>query len=263
MKLRKRTLRFVADKNNDVRSDDGRKRSAPRLRRRASEVMNYRLFRKFILIGVSIGMAFLLMGYSFVLLYDRTGRFSVAIGNPSDTFVITLSEEPEFRIKSSRLVYDQQVKITNMTGNDIPPNVDGVYGQHNGENYLAYTFFCKNVGTATAAIHYEINFNNVSSQGMDEAVRVRLYVDGKKTDYAKTKSGKDGTVGKEDYFCDSVFAGKNLVCRKVIDEVAPQQYVRFTVVIWIEGDDKDCENSIIGGTMKFDMNIEATGVETV
>ena len=175
MKLRKRTLRFVSDKNNDDGNAGGQRRSALALRRRAVEVMNYRLLRKLILIGVAIGSAVLMIGYSFTLLYNRTGRFSVSIDNPSVNFAITLSETPDFITRSSRLTNDQQVTITNICGEEILPNVDNVDGAHNEKNYLAYTFYCKNVGELTASLNYEITFNNVTN-GIDEAMRVRVYV---------------------------------------------------------------------------------------
>lgn len=258
MKLRKRTLRFVADKSADEGNAGGQRRSSPVFRRRAAEVMNYRILRKILLIGISIGASALLIFYSFTLLYDRTGRFSVSIENPSTGFAITLSETPDFTTRSSRLTNDQQVTITNIRGEDILPNVDGVNGAHNGKNYLAYTFYCKNVGDAAASMHYELTFNNVTN-GIDEAVRVRVYVNGEKTDYAKTKSGRldPNDVGPEEHFCDEEFFGTYSVCKKVINIVQPDDYVKFTVVIWLEGEDDDCVDSVINGQIKFDMNIEA------
>lgn len=253
MKLRKRTLRFVADKSKDEGNAGGQRRSSPVFRRRAAEVMNYRILRKILLIGISIGASALLIFYSFTLLYDRTGRFSVSIENPSTGFAITLSETPDFTTRSSRLTNDQQVTITNICGEDILPNVDGVNGAHNGANYLAYTFYCKNVGESAISMHYELTFNNVTNH-IDEAMRVRVYVNGEKTDYAKTRS--DG-MGDESEFCDLPFVGNYLVCKDVINSVESDANVKFTVVIWLEGHDEDCTDSVINGQIKFDMNIEA------
>lgn len=253
MKLRNRTLKYVADETNNEPAPEGKKRKGSVLRRGALEVMNYRIIRKFILIGVSIGVVVMMISYAFVLLYNRTGRFSVAIDNPDTTYAITLCEHPDFRTKSSRLTNDQQVTISNLSGAALPQNLDQIDGEHNGDHYLAYTFYCKNIGSARTALHYELTFNNVTNH-VDECIRVRLYVDGTPTDYAKTRS--DG-AGKETYFCDETFAGKYSVCSKTIDSVALNEYVRFTVVIWVEGDDPDCNDSVVHGKIKFDMQIEA------
>ncbi|MCR4726532.1 MAG: hypothetical protein K5753_04865 [Clostridia bacterium] len=257
MKLRNRTLKYAADKDvEDAASTTGRKRRITILRRNAAEVMHYRILKKILLIFVAIGFTGLMVGYSFVLLYNRTGRFSVAVDNPDASYSITLSESPDFRSRSSRLVCDQQVKITNICGAGLPKNIDNVDGQHNGDNHLAYTFYCKNVSRTPVAMAYEMTFNNVTNN-IDECMRVRLYVNGTPTDYAKTRS--DGT-GKEDHFCDRPFAGKYVVCRDAIDYVLPEEYVKFTVVIWVEGDDTDCNDSIVNGKIKFDMEIEGRSV---
>jgi hypothetical protein len=253
MRLKKRTLRFVNDKAKDSTESLGHKKSVPVIRRRASEVMNYRLTKKFILVCIAIGAVVLLVSYALVLIYNRTGRFSVAVENTDAHYALTLSEDPDFKIRTSLLTNKQEVAITNICGNSIPQNVDRENGEHNGENYLAYTFYCKNVGDVKTSMSYEITFNNVTNH-IDEAIRLRLYVDGEFTDYAKTRS--DGN-GDETHYSDKPFAGKYLVCKDITEGIDPNGYVRFTVVIWLEGDDQDCNDSIRFGQIKFDMNIEA------
>ena len=231
----------------------GGKQTTSSLRRNAVEVMNYRVVRKIVLIVVAIIAAILLIMYALALIYNRTGRFTVSIQQPDATFAITLSETEDFRVSASTLMNDQEVRMTNISGEILPKNVDHVDGNHNGDNYLAYTFYCKNVGLTDCSLHYELTFNNVTN-AVDECMRIRLYVDGEKTDYAKTRA--DGG-GQEDHFCDKSFAGNYLVCYGVVDNVEIEEYVRFTVVIWIEGDDPECTDNRIGGMMKFDMTIEA------
>ena len=163
MKLRKRTLDYVADQTTNEPIPEGKKRKGSLLRRGAAEIMNYRIIRKFILIGVAIGTVVMMISYAFVLLYNRTGRFSVAVDNPDATYAITLCEHADFRTKSSRLTNDQQVTISNLCGEALPKNIDQVDGEHNGSHYLAYTFYCKNIGTGKTALHYEVTFNNVTN----------------------------------------------------------------------------------------------------
>ena len=53
------------------------------------------------------------------------------------------------------------------------------------------------------------------------------------------------------------------ICREAVEYVVPQEYVKFTVVIWVEGDDPDCTDAVVNGMIKFDMSIEAKpAVET-
>ena len=65
MKLRNRTLDYVEDPSTNEPTT-GRKRKPSLLRRSAIEVMNYRIMRKFILIGVTIGTIVMMISYAFV-----------------------------------------------------------------------------------------------------------------------------------------------------------------------------------------------------
>ena len=38
-------------------------------------------------------------------------------------------------------------------------------------------------------------------------------------------------------------------------EFTPGDIDKFTIVVWLEGDDPDCVNAIIGGEIKMHMNI--------
>lgn len=254
MKLRKRTQLFIY--GADELGRRGRKLPFNVLRRGAMEVMNYRIFRKLLARGIAIAAIILMIGYAFVLMYNRTGRFSVAIAGGNENFAITLCETKDFKTRSSRLVNNQQVEVNNICGAILPANINEIDGEHNGENYLAYTFYCKNVGSVACSLNYQLTFNNVTNH-VDECARVRLYVDGEYTDYAKTRS--DGQ-GPETHFCDKPFAGKYTVCYGYVNNVMVEDIAKFTVVIWVEGDDADCNDSVVNGRIKFDMTIEAKPV---
>ena len=45
-----------------------------------------------------------------------------------------------------------------------------------------------------------------------------------------------------------------LVCSGIRSKIQPQEIDKFTVVVWIEGDDPDCKNNIIGGHVEMSMN---------
>ena len=234
---------------------EGKKTSAF-LRRTATEVMRYRIIKKIILISAALISAFLLIIYSFALVYDRTGRLTVSVKEMNEGFNITLAEYPDFRMPTTLLSNDNLVKMTNICGKDLPKDLDTKNGDYHGDNYLGYTFYCKNLRSSACSLAYELNYNNVTNK-IDEAIRVRLYVDGEYTDYAKVRS--DGG-GKEDHFCDKSFANQYTVCYGIANNVPSDGVVRFTIVIWLEGDDDDCQNYIINGSVKFSMEIKSQDV---
>ena len=95
----------------------------------------------------------------------------------------------------------------------------------------------------------EMNIENVTKD-VDEAIRVAVYKNGEKTVYGKTKSNGGGKEGD----CDSTFLASTIVMKTAHEKFEPKAKDKYTVVIWLEGNDPDCLDNIIGGTIKFGMN---------
>ena len=164
---------------------------------------------------------------------------------------LTLSETPEYdktnSVLNANIVYD----MTNISGDDLPDNLDMINGSHNGESYIAYTFYLINGGDDTISYEGEMSIENVTNN-VDEAVRVALYVNGEKTVYGKTKS--NGTGKESD--CDSEFTSATVVMRNKREKFEPKAKDKYTVVIWLEGNDPDCTDELIGGTLKLGMDFK-------
>jgi ABC-type sugar transport system ATPase subunit len=79
-----------------------------------------------------------------------------------------------------------------MSQEDLPENVDNIDGSHCGDNYLAFTFYLFNASDVDH-INYEwqVKMSNIHN-GLDEAIRVKLFVNGESTVYAKTASDGSG-----------------------------------------------------------------------
>ena len=97
----------------------------------------------------------------------------------------------------------------------------------------------------------EMTMENVTG-GVDEAIRVAVYKNGEKTVYGKTKS--DGSGIESD--CDSEFEASTVVMSTKTEDFEPGAKDKYTVVIWLEGNDPDCLDDIVGGTMKMGMDFK-------
>ncbi|WP_410080920.1 hypothetical protein, partial [Ruminococcus sp.] len=157
----------------------------------------------------------------------------------------------DYTTSNSRLNADILYDMTNISGEDLPDNIDKINGSHNGEGYIAYTFYLINSGKDTLSYDSEMTIENVTN-GVDEAIRVELFVNGEKTVYGKTKS--DGSGKESD--CDKEFASSTEVMKDRREKLGPGEKDKYTVVIWLEGNDPDCVDKIIGGTMKLGMNFK-------
>lgn len=220
------------------------------LRRGAEETKKFAVMRRFAAVLAVVLTAIIMTVYAVSYFYDKFGSFTVKI-NKYDMVQqgLSLSESPEFDISLSRLNADVLYDMTNISGEDLPPNIDRINGSHNGDGYIAYTFYLSNSGKDTLTYTGELTMENVTG-GVDEAIRVAVYRNGEKTVYGKTKSNG---AGKESD-CDKEFASSTVAAYEKFENFGPGDQNKYTVVIWLEGNDPDCTDKIIGGTMKLGMH---------
>ena len=218
--------------------------------RNAEEAKKYSVIRKVLLSFLISVTLLLVIVYIIAILYTKFGSFTVTVDKYDiNKYNICLSETPDFDKRLSRLNARSAEDITNISVHDLPGDLDSINGRHNGENYLAYTFYLKNVGTNTVTLDCHTFITNIKNN-LDKAIRIRIYRDGVPTTYARTRS--DGT-GPEEGCVD--FLTERSVAREQIKNFAPEDVTKFTVVIWIEGDDPECLDDLIGGSLKCDMKI--------
>lgn len=227
------------------------------VRRTAEEVKRYRIWMKFIPIIIGIAVLILVIGYVVSVLYMKFGAFTVSVNKFDNLdYALSLSEHADFLTYSSRLNAEIAEEVTNIDGATLPDYLDNIDGEHNEDNFVAYTFYCKNQGKRAIKYAYELYIANMTYE-IEKAVRVRLYVNGEYVDYAYPRT--DGIEGPEPG--TTAFQTKSTIVRKIVDNFQPGDITKFTCVIWLEGPDPDCVDKILGGTFKIDMTITVLGEE--
>ena len=225
------------------------------IRRTAKEVKHYRILMRVLPITMAVLVALLAVIYVISLLYDNYGSFTVTVNKMDNAkYALTLSETPDFANTSGRLNCKASEEITNIDGATLPLDLDNIDGSHNGENYVAYTFYCKNAGNAEISYEYQVVISNMSLD-IEKAVRVRFYINGDPTDYARTRT--DGTGPEEG---TTEFYTERVITRGQIDNFKPDDVTKYTVVIWLEGNDVDCVDTILGGEFKIDMTMSILNI---
>lgn len=220
------------------------------LRRSAKEVMGYGVKMK--ILSALLVMLLVVAGvfYATSALYKRSGSFTVGIDKVDMIkYGLTLSESADMSHNTSHLNAQISELITNIAAETLPANLDEIDGEHNGKDYIAYTFHLQNGGEIAFPVEYEVNMSGITN-GLDEAIRLRLYVDGVPTTYAKTKSNGQGPEPGT-----TPFYNAGIMAKGRIDEFAPGDTRRFTVVLWIEGNDPDCVDALIDGVLRAEMNM--------
>ena len=237
-------------KNDDV--EKGKKISEKReTRKKAKKISDIGEKTKRLKNILIIMLLFLIVIYFVLRIAYETGRFTVVLDSSSDMKgALVMYANKDEKLTRRTLQADVLDFMTNISGDWIPENInDESDGGHNGENYIAYTFYIENMADETIHYWYRIYIDDIV-RNVDEAIRVAVYLNGEKTVYAKANSRtsepeKDTVAFKDE---ENVM----LVQRR---DFKSKDVDKFTVVIWVEGDDPDCIDDLIGGEMKMHMTI--------
>ena len=209
---------------------------------------------------LTISIVLLILIFSFIILsvIYKGGRFTITLDPRLSTDNrIVIYEDNEIKESKRKLVARDLDFMDNISIDWIPQNIDTeANGSHNGENYIAYTFYIENEGEETINYWYMVLIDDVI-KNVDEAARVMIYKNGEKTVYAKTNS-----LTKEAEKDTKPFFSKDKAVVEQRKRFAPGDVDKYTIVIWLEGDDPDCTDNILGGEIKMHMEIREEYYET-
>lgn len=227
-------------------------------------VRKIKIRNRIITLGIIItGMLSLALGL--VTFYGQNaGNFVMSVDTAARLRGITLSTDPERLETTSRLLSEPINEARDVTfswlkldeieeshGNFVDPDYD----------YVAFTFYVMNEGRETVNLSYTIFITEVYKD-LDKAIRVLVIDDGEMTMFMKPDTTNDASYPPEMPVAQH-FLTQKTVMRKQIPNFRPDQYKKISVVIWLEGNDPDCTDEILGGMIKMQMNftINNTGLE--
>lgn len=225
------------------------KLSSEKLKKRDKKLKLLKLF-------LIVSSSFLILIYSILSLIYADGKFTINIDKDfsKKTGMVIYSDSND---KQPKLILD--VKETGLLDNIsidwIPKNINNeADGTHNGDNYIAYTFYVENRGSNDISYWYKIPILNVI-RNVDDAVRVMVYRNDERKVYAKLSKNGEPEKGTIPFYAnDSVALEKRTGLK-------PSQTDKYTILIWLEGDDPECVDSIIGGEIKLNMEFNEEFLE--
>ena len=197
-----------------------------------------------VILGTLVGV--LLIIYIISMLTTQWGDLVVRVGEMQDGKTILLSESADFSDSTVKLNGGSVKEVTNITKAWLPKGLDKEDGSHNGKNYLAYSFYLKNTGDRDLDYNTEMTLTG-QTKGADEAVRIMIIKDGEEAVYAKgtkVSSGKEAETDATKWKTDDTIVKIDKTGLKA------KAQTKYTVVIWIEGNDKECVDAIRGGHVR-------------
>ena len=219
-------------------------------RRSAEELTKPQLWRRrgfWLMIALALMM---LIMWIISMLISQYGDLVISLERPLRSKGIVVAEEPDPEKGVTILSAPKVKEVTNITYEWLPlEELDTKDGSNNGKNYLCYTFYVINNGKETVDYDADLQIKGVS-KSMDEAIRVMVYKNGEPNIYGKHQYKKDADVAETDA---TLFDSDTSVMKTTTEDFEPGAMDKYTVVAWVEGNDPECINDIMGGFMRMNM----------
>ena len=198
----------------------------------------------------------LLLLYFVVGIIYNNGNFSISLDrNLYFDKGLIIYDDPSYKVYRTELYAEAPKTFDDISYKWLPSDIsEHSGGSHNGNNYLAYTFYIENQGEETADYWSEVVIEDVI-KNVDDAVRVRIYKNDEYVTYAKM--GSEGMPEPNTI----AFQEDNLVVREHTENFKPGNIDKYTIVLWIEGSDPECTDNILGGEFKVSMQFNSEYVE--
>lgn len=178
--------------------------------------------------GLLIILLFLIIVYVILRILFLQGAFTISLdqnfAKKSGVIIFERMAEQDTRrvLKVDKLDF-----MDNIDETWIPKDIDKIgEGTHNGENYIAYTFYVANRGIDTVNYWYSILIDDVI-RDVDRAIRVKVYMNGVPTTYAKLAYNGEPEPETKPFYSD------DLVLVEPRYNFKPDEIDRITLVIWI------------------------------
>ena len=235
-------------------------------------------------------LAFLLALFVMSLLTQMRGHFTINMTDDLFREGFSVCEKEEFDAPSSMLytIPLEGAMCTSIA--NLPDDFLTVDGSYHGEDYFAYTFYIRNDGESVVDYEWQILVNS-ESKDLSTATWVMVFEDEKMAFYAEAE--EDGSIEALPAFNDNTrgylkmpfvnyakypseqyekidvpstvphyrvipisFEDDITVASGRQTEVDPTDVHKYTVVLWLEGDDPDCTNDRIGGHLGLEMSFK-------
>lgn len=223
--------------------------------KRAGKIKNNKKKIKIIKVILLILILFLLALYIIGNIIYNNGNFTITLDkNLYFEKNLIMYDNPNYKVFRTELYAESIDTFDNISYKWLPDNLTQYDGSHNGENYVAYTFYIENIGKDISDYWSEIIIDDVI-KNVDEAVRIRVYKNDEYVTYAKV--GKNGDPEEQTI----PFKTDTQIALDHVEKFKPGDILKYTIVIWLEGSDPECTNNIIGGEIKMHMDFNSEFVE--
>ena len=243
-------------------------------------------------VALIIITAVLLLLWLISWLLTTIGDLVISVDSGAAKKGITISANEDGSDAQTKLYADMAADVTNITYDWLPATLDlESFGSHNGRNYMAYTFQLTNNGKESIDYISTLKAVR-AAKSADEACRIMVYRNGEPEVYAKENMGlttadkspepfekifkkvipddfkeptedeikeaaeqpqnKESVEVTDEELVITSWADKDLVFSNTREALEPGDTDKYTIVMWIEGEDPECIDDIRSGYVKLE-----------
>lgn len=218
------------------------------------------------------GMLFSALATLFILIFSyftqSVGGYAIELFNPVEgNKMMMLSESSDF-FKPTTTLYPEPLTGAMPIGirgklEAEPLEISGIEtfrdGSNNGLNYFAYTFYTKNIGKDNLDYNVKLYLTDVKNN-VDKAIRIKVIIE---KDYFGEKiieenvyaqiQGPNGVNPGAPEPGTIPFHNASIALNQNRFNFKTEMVDRYTVIMWIHGEDADCTDEIIKGKLSLTM----------
>jgi hypothetical protein len=219
-----------------------------------------------------------------MLLGNEAGQFVIRVRDDSLEKSIALTTDldaeqylPILNAEGMTGMADYSAQYFIKLGYNDLDEITATTGQYKreGNSLYAYTFYIVNTTPdgSNVGVNVEMTYSKVT-KNLDKAIRIMTYAYSTNTSIPEIYQAKEADGTEIDYVKDygyviepqlfeqenvsdgTVFNNQHYTIGTTASESATRiNYMKYSVFFWIEGNDPECDEKIMGGTIKFDLTV--------
>lgn len=189
---------------------------------------------------------------------QNVGSFSIKLGDDLTSRQIFLSEKEDFSWYDSRLeavsVRDANFVIYPFIKANECKNTDGAKIWDNN-SYISYTFYLKNLGRETVNVAQQCSISG-KRDGLELVTWLEYFEDDEEGIVYQGGNAPDKNTHKyfERYPNTVSYDLENMVAyENKIYDLHPGDVKKFTLITWVDSNDPDFTENILGGSIRFEI----------
>lgn len=222
-------------------------------------------------VAIIVSLILLLIFAGFTIYGNKVGNFVINVNKNSDVR-LSLSTQADLSNQTERLAYSSVMELNDTSYCFLPEDIArqglGNVSDMKESRYLAYSFYL--INNSDRALDYDMELNLIDTVG-DPLGMLRVMLIEEENDtydesnriYALTEPSPEQEEQLQEslqtlvpYRTEPFLLGEQKLFLISVRDFEAGTHRRYTVVIWLEGCDPDCNNAHMGERAKLQLDIK-------